>query len=166
MVVGVEQDRRDILALHLAHQLEYLRLDRHIERGVGSRRSGDPVGRQAIAIITRWRIRQTSGGGIRGNRRSGSGIPTSASVSTARRRAGFRSGYGAVSRPRHMVAMVKTGFSQSSDPERSSRSGSANLLISLGDNREISRPETECFPRDVSGGLRSSCRIESPSRLA
>ena len=56
-IVGDQQHRHADLLLQLAHQLENLRLDRHVERG--RRLVGDQqlrVADSAMAIITRWRM--------------------------------------------------------------------------------------------------------------
>ena len=55
-VVGDEHDRHVVLVLEIAHQVEDLRLGRHVERRgrlVGDQQRGSQA--SAIAIIARWR---------------------------------------------------------------------------------------------------------------
>src|SRR5947209_5602568 len=83
-VMGDQDQPGAELLLQLEDQRENLRLDGDVERVVGSSAIRS-AGRQAsaIAIIARWRMPPESWCGYSRARRSGSGMRTSRSISTA-----------------------------------------------------------------------------------
>jgi hypothetical protein len=162
-VVRDEQQREPEAVAQLAQQVEDLRLDRHVERGrrlVGDDERG-PAGerdgdQRALPHAAGELVR------VLARARSGSGMRTASSSSTARRRARPPGEPVHTSAPRPIWSpAVNTGFSAVIGSWKTSRSGAADARISRSPSAQQVAPSKRTRPDAMRPGGCSSRRIDS-----